>query len=344
MPDETKPEEWKIFTGALPPHDWKVPAPPPWRSFDGEVLKERALPADEQVTFAHTERGKSFRLSDKPEDKTIELINAALYLRRPLLITGRPGTGKSSLIYAVAWELRLGEVLRWSITSRSTLQQGLYHYDAIGRLQDSQLGSRTPRKQALPDISKYLKLGPLGTALLPTNRPRALLIDEIDKSDLDLPNDLLHIFEEGEFRIPELERIEPDEIAIREEGGAESFPIRRGYVRCRQFPFIVMTSNGEREFPAPFLRRCLQLTMDEPDEKLLGQIVLAHLGADIAKEATDLIGDFMQRRNASALATDQLLNALFMLQGSAGKQGMTSAERTKLIESLLHALRSTDAA
>src|SRR5262249_38678447 len=162
-----------------------------------------------------TERGRGFCISDDPQDKTIELVNAALYLRRPLLITGRPGTGKSSLIYAVAWELRLGEVLRWSITSRSTLQQGLYHYDAIGRLQDSQLGGTTTEKRLPPDISKYLKLGPLGTALLPTARPRALLIDEIDKSDLDLPNDLLNIFEEGEFPIPELERFDQEIVEIR---------------------------------------------------------------------------------------------------------------------------------
>src|SRR5262249_48760219 len=109
------------------------------------------------VLALNTERGQSFRFSNNSEDPTIALVNAALYLRRPLLITGRPGTGKSSLIYAVAWELQLGEVLRWSITSHSTLQQGLYHYDAIGRLQDSQLGSRASRQKSLPDIKRYLK-------------------------------------------------------------------------------------------------------------------------------------------------------------------------------------------
>lgn len=339
--------DWKIFTGSLEPHDEikRLPDPPSWREFKGEVRKERQI-LDGQLsgTFTATERGKSFRLTDDPADKTIELINAALYLRRPLLITGKPGTGKSSLIYAVAWELRLGNVLRWPITSRSTLKQGLYDYDAIGRLQESPPSARKSQKE-LPDISEYLTLGPLGTALLPTNRPRALLIDEIDKSDLDLPNDLLNIFEEGEFEIPELRRIykhnKKEEIELREYGGDETFPIYRGQVRCRQFPFIVLTSNGEREFPAPFLRRCLQLKMSEPEDVLLAKIVRAHLGNEIADEATELIRNFIDRRNPETLATDQLLNALFMVNGHASKNGMSEDERKKLIEVLLQSLTNS---
>lgn len=336
------PDNWKIFTGELKPHEWQVPDPPRWRDFNGEVAKERRLPNnDNQELFSTTERGRGFCISDDPEDKTTELVNGSLYLRRPLLITGRPGTGKSSLIYAVAWELRLGEVLRWSITSRSTLQEGLYHYDAIGRLQDSQLGGPTTKSRIPPDISKYLKLGPLGTALLPTERPRALLIDEIDKSDLDLPNDLLNIFEEGEFHIPELERYDQEVVEIREQSGEEKFPIKHGHIRCRQFPFIVMTSNGEREFPVPFLRRCLQLNMGEPDVKLLGRIIRARLDDKIADEAESLIKLFVNRRSINTMATDQLLNALFIVNGNAGKIGMTDDEKRKLIESLLQSLTNT---
>ncbi len=117
--------DWKIFKGDGKQHDgWKLPEPPSWRNFssntdDGAAKKQR--------------RGETFQA--RPEE--IELVNAALYLRRPLLVTGKPGTGKTSLAYAVAHELNLGEVLHWSITTRTTLKDGLYRYDAIGRLQDA---------------------------------------------------------------------------------------------------------------------------------------------------------------------------------------------------------------
>src|SRR5437016_3219372 len=168
--------DWKIFQGtADTPHDGidRLPKPPPWRDF--ATRKES--------------QGRTFRASPRE----IELVNAALYLRRPLLVTGPPGTGKSSLAHAVAHELKLGDVLRWSISSRSTLKDGLYSYDPLARLQDANV--RAQGGDAGPDdIGRYLKLGPLGNAFLPESRPRVLLIDEIDKSDVDLPNDLLHVF------------------------------------------------------------------------------------------------------------------------------------------------------
>ncbi len=123
-----------------------------------------------------------------------------------------PG-GQEHPAHSVAYELGLGNVLRWSIVSRSTLQDGLYHYDAIARLQDVQIaaqggfGSAAGSPGAVESIGSYVRLGPLGTALLPSDVPRVLLIDELDKSDIDLPNDLLNVLEEGEFAIPELERI-----------------------------------------------------------------------------------------------------------------------------------------
>ncbi len=337
--------DWKIFTGDLTPHDQieRLPEPPPWRVFGDEhlVAKERnASDKAELAELAH--RGSTFQTDDyDPKDKevknqdrdhVIEMVNAALYLRRPLLITGKPGTGKSTLIYAVAHELQLGAVLEWPITSRSSLQQGLYSYDAIGRLQEQQRENREMR------IEDFLQLGPLGTALLPTRRPRALLIDEIDKSDLDLPNDLLNIFEQGQFRIPELERLKSEEpVLIREHSGKESFPIVNGQVRCHQFPFVVMTSNGEREFPAPFLRRCLQLRMKEPSVKLLKKIITAHLGSRIAEEADTLIADFVKRRSADALATDQLLNTIHLVKGT---HGVEEKDQDMLVNTLLKALTS----
>ena len=195
----------------------------------------------------------------KARPEVIEAVNAALHLRRPLMLTGRPGSGKSMLIESVANELSLGRVLRWHVTSSSTLNEALYRYDAVGRLQELQL------KKRAPDITEYLTLGPLGTALLPTGRPRALLIDEIDKADIDLPNDLLNVFERGEFEIPELARVGGSHDIREAPPGTERFTIHDGHVRCAQFPFVVLTSNGERDFPAAFLRRCIRLRMPPPD-------------------------------------------------------------------------------
>src|SRR5262249_24910117 len=154
---------------------------------DGEVLKNRTLPAMSQKD---QERGANYKASDNER----ELVNAAMVLRRPLLMTGKPGNGKSTLAYAVAWELNLGPVLRWPITTRATLQEALYRYDAVERLRDASMAGAG----SAPQIGDYIRLGPLGTALIPAQRPRVLLIDEIDKSDIDLPNDLLNVLEEGE--------------------------------------------------------------------------------------------------------------------------------------------------
>ena len=117
---------------------------------------------------------------------------------------------------------------------------------------------------------------------MPSRRPRVLIIDEIDKSDINLPNDLLNLFEEGKFEIPELARIakEKKEVEVRTYDGFD-VPIREGKVSCHNFPLIILTNNGERDFPPPFLRRCLRLTMPyDPDAKALKEIVKAHLGSD----------------------------------------------------------------
>jgi MoxR-like ATPase len=275
-----------------------------------------------------TDRATTFRA----DPNAIDLVNAALHLRRPLLITGKPGTGKSSLIYAVAHELKLGPVLRWSVTSRSTLQQGLYQYDAIGRFQARDFDHQTPA------IGDFLTLGPLGTALLPTGRPRALLIDEIDKSDIDLPNDLLNIFEEGEYVVPELQRLKARTVSVTTADG-DKVSITTGHVRCDEFPFVVLTSNGEREFPPPFLRRCLRLDMPEPTPEGIAKIVEAHLGKAAADEAGPIIEQFLSRRSTSTLATDQLLNAVFLVT----RTRVHEPTRDQLVDVLLRALSTVTA-
>ena len=296
-------KNWKIFRGHGRPHTGllHLPDPPPWRF--AQRFKPLEFPSDGRGQ-AEAKRAAPFL----PTEEMILAVNAALYLRRPLLITGKPGTGKSTLIAKVAHELQLGPVLRWAITSRSTVRAGLYEYDAVGRLQAG--------KKDEPPVEQYLTLGPLGTALIAEHWPRALLIDEIDKSDLDFANDLLNVIEEGEFEIPELRRLGTGPAEVRDYGGA-LVSIKGGKVAATQFPFVVMTSNAEREFPAPFLRRCIRLSIDPPDAERLTQIVNSHLKRYVRKmnrrDIDALIAAFdASQKESKDVSTDQLLNAVFL--------------------------------
>ncbi|WP_158849946.1 AAA family ATPase [Saccharothrix deserti] len=310
MPDS----RWLVYRGTGRPHDGieTLPPPPPWRAFDGEVAAEPESWAEADVRRlnkgrqAAIDRARVYR----PSPDVVEMVNAALYLRRPLLVTGKPGTGKSTLAFSVAYELKLGPVLYWPIGSHSKLTDALYRYDAIGRLQEAGLrGADGP-----PDIGRFVRLGPLGTALVPAERPRVLLVDELDKSDIDLPNDLLNVFEEGEFDIPELSRLPDDqpEVRVMTEDPGRLATISRGRVRCRAFPLVVITSNGEREFPPALLRRCLRVNIQPPDTEKLAEIVAGHLGEDALAESRDLLARFVERRDHGDLATDQLLNAVYL--------------------------------
>ncbi|MFE8959314.1 AAA family ATPase [Streptomyces iakyrus] len=294
--------------------------PPPWRTFDGSPLQER--PAQDE---AETTRriGPPRREGDPPRPVDVaeaDMVNAALYLRRPLLITGRPGTGKSSLAYRVARELRLGRVLRWPITTRTTLRSGLYEYDAIGRAQDAATQRAAAESEAGPGagrsgIGDYIRLGPLGTALLPYRLPRVLLIDELDKSDIDLPNDLLNIIEEGEFDIPELVRIasrEPEAEVLTADPGATA-RVTGGRIRCRAFPLILITSNGEKEFPPALLRRCLRLELPPPDLEQLAAMVAARFGRRAGDRGQELVRLFVARSaREGGMSADQLLNSVHL--------------------------------
>jgi MoxR-like ATPase len=313
--------EWLIYRGAGAPHDGirELPPAPPWRDFDGGPLV--APPAALDATSGRRLGAMRRQAQDhRPSTRERELVNAALYLRRPLLVTGDPGTGKSTLAHSVAYELELGRVLRWPIVSRTVLRDGLYLYDPIGRLQDVQFERTT--SQTLPyaaepggGIGRYIRLGPLGTALLPNAQPRVLLIDELDKSDIDLPNDLLNVLEEGEFTIPELARIAdraPEVDVLCDDGTPVT--IRNGRVRCRAFPFILLTSNGEREFPAPLLRRCLHLQLEPPDRERLVGMVHAHFGDGAGERYGSVIEDYLDRAPGDIRAIDQLLNAIQLTQ------------------------------
>lgn len=254
---------------------WPVPAPPWRKPRTSEAARDRVPP----LSPAERERATAYvRVGGQG---LIDAVNAALLLRRPLLVRGEPGYGKSSLALHLAHTLGLGHLLRWEINSRTTLEEGLYHYDAVGHL--GAPGS---------SIDDYITLGPLGTALVPTARPRVLLIDELDKASYDLPNDLLHVFEEGHFRIPELRR---------KDGPATVYPadpidagdrvrVPSGVVEVHHHPVVVVTTNDEREFPPAFLRRVVSFDLPAPSTDELEAILRAWFGDRVEEARAALAG------------------------------------------------------
>ena len=312
---------WRpYYRGDGVPRAVELPDPPPWRAVS---------------------RGPAGRRLQPPEG-LVEAVNAALHLRRPLLLTGATGWGKSAVLDSVAAELGLGEPLRWHVTSRSVLAEALYRYDALGRVHDRRLGADRPTEvstapagdstapagdstaPAGDDISSFLRLGPLGSALVPGERPRALLIDEFDSSDLDLPGELLDVLERGEFEIPELTRHPAATVMVRDWAGDRWHPITAGTVRCVNPPVVVISSGGERDLSGSFLRRCVRFTMPRPGTELLSRVVDAHLGAAVAdrEETAELIDTFVQRlKGGTSLAVDQLLSAVFTLTGDRAPRG-----------------------
>jgi MoxR-like ATPase len=174
-------------------------------------------------------------------------VNCALALERPLLVKGEPGTGKTLLADAIAAGLGL-PLIAWHVKSTTRAQDGLYVYDTVQRLYDSRFGDGDVR-----DIRRYIKLGPLGEAFKSPRR-LVLLIDEVDKADLEFPNDLLHELDRMRFRI--------------QETGEEVVAAER--------PVVVITSNNEKELPDAFLRRCVFHFIDFPDTELMRRIVAVH--------------------------------------------------------------------
>ncbi|MGQ4386575.1 AAA family ATPase [Streptomyces sp. SAS_270] len=335
-------KDWWIYDGAGSAESRRArlaEQAPPWREFRGVPDPEYRPPGLDDDAWRESWRRGTGYVPDLAEQ---EAVNTALYLRRPLLVTGKPGVGKSTLAYSIAADLELGPVLHWPITSRSTLRDGLYQYDAIGRLHDANLRNlgRTARTPVDPSLAPYLRLGPLGTALLPQERPRVLLVDEIDKSDIDLPGDLLTVFEEGAFEIPELARVAAQEPQVRigthDDSEARAL-VSRGRVRCMSFPVVVLTSNGERDFPPPFLRRCIRLHLEPPGAEKLTQIVRRRLrlGDEESECHRDLVEAFVERRLDGDLATDQLLNAVQLRLKGAWSD---TADQDRFLETVLQRL------
>ncbi|MCH2455489.1 MAG: MoxR family ATPase [Idiomarina sp.] len=242
-------------------------------------------------------------------------VNAAVTLEKPLLLKGEPGTGKTRLAEELADALST-ELLTWSIKSTTKAQQGLYEYDAVSRLRDSQLGS-----DKVHDISNYIRPGKLWQAFTADRRP-VLLIDEIDKADVDFPNDLLHELDQMAFHVYET--------------GEQ--------VKARVRPIVLITSNNEKALPDAFLRRCFFHYIQFPDEATLKQIVDVHY-PDIQKELIDTaLSLFFDLREVPGLkkkpSTSELLDWLRLLltedvSASQLKQSQQSGDLLPLSGALL---------
>ena len=249
----------------------------------------------------------------------IEAVNAAVILEKPLLVKGEPGTGKTMLAEEIATTFNT-ELISWHIKSTTKAQQGLYDYDAVSRLRDSQLGN-----QKVHNIRNYINKGVLWKAFTASKKP-VLLIDEIDKADIEFPNDLLQELDKMEFFV-----YETNEVIV-----------------AKQRPIVIITSNNEKDLPDAFLRRCFFHYISFPDEKALAEIVKVH-HPDIKKTILNYaLSSFLEIRETPGLkkkpSTSELIDWLKLLVADDLKlEDLTNKNKNSLLPPLYGALLKNEA-
>jgi MoxR-like ATPase len=241
-------------------------------------------------------------------------VNAAIVLERPLLIKGEPGTGKTVLAHEVARALGTN-LLEWHIKSTTKAQQGLYEYDAVSRLRDSQLGD-----ERVHDIRNYIKRGKLWEAFTAEKRP-VLLIDEIDKADIEFPNDLLQELDRMEFHVYETGET----------------------IKAENRPVVIITSNNEKELPDAFLRRCFFHFIKFPDAETMRDIIEVHFPGLKGRLVNEALNIFYQVRDVPGLkkkpSTSELLDWIkLLLNEDVTPETLRQKDPTKVIPPLHGAL------
>ena len=249
----------------------------------------------------------------------IEAVNASITLEKPLLIKGEPGTGKTKLAEEIALKFNT-ELIKWNIKSTTRAHQGLYEYDAVSRLRDSQLGN-----DKINDVANYIKKGVLWHSFVTKKKP-VLLIDEIDKADIEFPNDLLQELDAMEFFVYETGE----------------------FIKAKQRPIVIITSNNEKDLPDAFLRRCFFHYINFPDVNTLEQIIKVHY-PDIKKKLVNAsINSFLSVRDTVGIkkkpSTSELLDWLkLILADDIEAQDLVKKNNKNILPPLYGALLKNEA-
>jgi len=252
-------------------------------------------------------------------EELIEAVNASIKLEKPLLIKGEPGTGKTKLAEEIALKFNTN-LIKWNVKSTTKAHQGLYEYDAVSRLRDSQLGN-----DKVNDVAYYIKKGVLWNAFTTKKKP-VLLIDEIDKADIEFPNDLLQELDTMEFFVYETGE----------------------FIKAKQRPIVIITSNNEKDLPDAFLRRCFFHYINFPDVNTLEQIVKVHY-PDIKKNLVNAsINSFLSVRDTAGIkkkpSTSELLDWLkLILADDIDAQDLVKKNTKNILPPLYGALLKNEA-